>query len=681
MTNGSTTECRGGGNRFLGILSRPLTLPLLTLRCRLLGGAVVLWIALCVILMTLGWQAGYLLVDETNRQHLRYEAELIRNSITYQVNERLEALEHLAQKIPEPTGDALTSQSVHALSPLFEGLLLFDLDSRITDGWPANNDGVGVSFPDREYARFMHATRRPYVSAPFIGRITGQPMVMMLVPLHDETGRYTGFLGGVVNIKESQLFKGFKHLRLGDRGHVTITTASGQRLYHPSQQQAIAELPTDLSPALELALYGWQGETEEISAAGEEALVAYRQVWPSNWIVGVHLPRSQAEAPLVAGMQRISYFALWTLGLVLPVVGALIWLALHPLARLTEQVRELQSKRRHVLDIPTQMPELRRIIDAINATEKARMANLRDLARREAFLRGTLAASPQGMFVTDPSGRLTFVNDTLREILGITAAQSLETWAKQIPLEDRIPMLKAWHHSLAERHNFMHQFRFVDQDDRQRWLDVQTSAIHVEGEFIGIVGSVRDITQHRHDTAQHRWEAEHDPLTGLLNRRGLTRRLEEALIEWKKTGTQAGLLLFDLDHFKPINDHGGHALGDRMLQRVSETVRAMVRGSDHAARQGGDEFAVLLNGCSLDQALIVAKALGKRIASCPVEHQGKLWSVTASIGVDSFQPDDNSIDAILSRADAASYRAKKDGRNCIATCIGTDGRESMNNIS
>ncbi|HSH47952.1 MAG TPA: diguanylate cyclase [Halomonas sp.] len=677
MTNASNAERRRLGARLADLLPRPLAFPLLTLRGRLLSGAVALWAALCVILLTLGWQAGYLLVNETNRQHLRYEAELIRNSITYQVNERFQALENLAQRIPEPSSGALDSQHAQALAPLFEALVLIDLDSRILDEWPASDGRVGARVPDRNYARFMHAFQRPYVSEPFVGRFTGLPLVMMLVPLHDAEGRYTGFLSGLVNINESRLFKGFERLRLGESGHVTITTAAGQRLYHPGQQQAIVELSDNLGPALELALYGWQGEAEETSATGKTTLVAYRQIWPADWIVGVHLPQSQAEAPLIAGLQRASHFAWWTLGLILPVVGALIWLALRPLARLAEQIRELKNERRHFLDIPTKMPELRQIIDVINETEKVRMVNLRDLARREAFLRGTLAASPLGMFVTDPCGRLTFANDALRETLGLSDPLPLDTWTSRIHREDRAAVLEAWRHSLAQRQDFTRQFRFIDQGGEKRWLDIQTSAIHVEGEFIGIVGSARDITQHRFATAQYRWEAEHDPLTGLLNLRGLTRRLEEALVEWKKTGIQAGLLLFDLDDFKPINDRGGHALGDRMLQQVAETIRGVVRSSDHAARQGGDEFTVLLNGCSLDQALIVAEKLRERIASHPLEHQGELWHVTASIGVDGFQPNDTAIDAILARADAACYRAKKDGRNRVAA----SSRTSIDNIN
>ncbi|MDT0500681.1 MULTISPECIES: diguanylate cyclase [unclassified Halomonas] len=665
MTTSSEGGGRGFGSRLLGILSRPLTLPLLTLRGRLLAGAGLLWAVLCITLLTYGWQAGHLLVDKTNHQHLRYEAELIRNSITYQVNARLQVLERLAQHLSEPIGDALGTRQLDALTPLFEGLVRFDLDSRIVDAWPTRSGIVGARFPDRDYARFMHAFQQPHVSAPFVSRLTGDPLVMMLVPLHDAEGRYTGFLGGVVNIDQSRLFKGFEHLRLGERGHVTITTAAGQRLYHPEQRQAVVELPDTLPPALDRALYGWQGEAEEPTTSGEPALVAYRQVWPADWIVGVHLPNAQAEAPLVAGMRRITQLAWWALGLVLPVLGLLIWLALRPLTRLARQARELRDGQRHLLEIPTRMPELRRVIDVINQTTQARRANLHDLTRRKALLNATLAASPQGMFVTDPRGRLTFLNEALNKTLGTSVSQTLESWAHRIHPEERVPVREAWRQSLARQQGFMRQFRFVDHEGKQRWLDIHTSAIHVEGEFIGVVGTVRDITQHRHDDALRRWEAEHDPLTGLLNRRGLTRRLEEALVEWQKTGDQTAVLLFDLDHFKPINDQGGHALGDRMLQRIAETIRGVARSSDHAARQGGDEFAVLLTGCSLDQAQTLAEVLRERVASLAIEHQEHRWQVTASIGISCFQPGDREIDAMLARADAASYRAKQGGRNRV----------------
>lgn len=102
-----------------------------------------------------------------------------------------------------------------------------------------------------------------------------------------------------------------------------------------------------------------------------------------------------------------------------------------------------------------------------------------------------------------------------------------------------------------------------------------------------------------------------------------------------------------------------------MLQQVADAVRSVVRSSDHAARQGGDEFAVLLSGCSPDQALVLAEALREQIGSCPVEQGDKRWYVTASIGVSHFQSGEESIKAALDRADAASYRAKRGGRDRV----------------
>ena len=646
-------------------LLRMITFPFATLRGRLVVGAVVLWSLLCLIVLTFGWQAGKFLVNETNHQHLRYEAELISHSITRQVNERFRELERLAERMSLPRQGTLIDQHAYTMEPLFEALLVFNLSSDVVDEWPADRGGSGNNFADREYARFMHAFKTPYVSAPLVGRITNTPLVLMLVPLHDDTGRYTGFLGGLVDLKESRLFNGFDQLRLGDDGYVTITTATGQRIYAPNQQEAIVTLPDTISPDLEQALDGWEGESVGRSLAGESQLVAYRQIWPANWIVGVHLPQAQAEAPLVAGMKQITTYVWGVLVLILPLVWGVIWLALRPLAHLARQIQELQDGHRSVLTIPTTMKELRRVIDVINRTEAARQASLHDLAEREALLRGTLSASPQGTFVTNPRGQLTFINDALHEILGEQTPHSLQDWSDRIHHDDRPEVRTAWLRSLVKQTDFARQFRFLGAGHEVYWLDVQTAAVRVDDQFIGTVGTVRDITQHHHDYAQKRWEAEHDPLTRLLNRRGLTRHLEELLMQWQSHDKPTAVMLFDLDRFKPVNDQGGHALGDQMLQQIANIVQSEIRSSDYAARQGGDEFAVLLPGCTPARALTIAETLRASIAASFIEAEDRQWQVTASIGVSHFRPEDTSIDDVLNRADAASYRAKQCGRNRV----------------
>lgn len=644
---------------------RLVAFPFATLRGRLVVGAAVLWCLLCLVLLIFGWQAGRLLVNETNHQHLRYEAELISNAISFQVNERFSNLERLAEEIQRPIEGSLSEQNAHTMEPLFEALLIFDLRTQIVDEWPIDGGRRGNNFADREYAQFMHAFKTPHVSEPLIGRITNTPLVLMLVPLRDDEGRYTGFLGGLVNIKQSQLFKNFAQLRLGDDGYVTITTANGQRIYAPYQQEAIVTLPDTISPVLEQALYGWEGESIGSSLSGESQLVAYRQIWPANWVVGVHLPQAQAEAPLIAGMKQITSFAWGVLILILPLVWGVIWLALRPLTQLARQVQELQDGRRSLLDIPTNMTELRRVVDVINRTEHARQTNLSNLAEREALLRGTLAASPQGMFVTDKKGQLTFINDALYHLLGENFSQNIQDWSSRVHPEDRQHVRDAWVQSVENQCDISHQFRFESTDGELYWLDLQTAAIRIGDEFIGNVGTVRDITQHHQAYAQKRWEAEHDPLTDLLNRRGLTRCLEELFIQWQSVEKPTSVMVFDLDHFKPVNDRGGHALGDQMLQQIAHIVQNEIRSSDYAARQGGDEFAVLLPGCTPGRAVTIAESLRASIAASSIEAEGRQWQVTASIGVSHFSEGDVTIDDVLNRADAASYRAKQSGRNKV----------------
>ncbi|MDI5889966.1 diguanylate cyclase [Halomonas rhizosphaerae] len=625
-----------------------------------------MWFLLSLLLLSFGWQSGTLLVEETNRVHLRYEADLIRNAITHQVDQRLEALERLAGTLPEASPGTLATGRHEALLTLFDGLVVVDAENAVVDDWPRVPGRAGKDVNDRAYARFMQAVQRPHVSEPFIGALSGQPMVMMLVPRRDAQGRYAGFLGGLVEVDGSELFEGFDRLRLGEAGHVVVATASGRLLYHPEQRHDMTDITeAEGDPRLEHALLGWEGEARGELRQGGEALKAYRQIWPADWVVGVYLPLDQVYAPLTNVMERITRQAWWALGLLLPMMGALIWLALRPLTRLAKQIKELSLGRRRVLEIPTRMTELRRVIDVFNEVEQQRLETLEDLQQRRALLKGILAASPQGMFVTDTLGQLTFVNQALKRLLGITPPIRLATWARHIHEEDRAPVVEAWQACLHHHQDFDRQFRYCGENEEPIWLDVHTNAISVDGEFIGLVGAVRDITQRQHEDALRRWEAEHDPLTGLLNRRGFERRLEEAFTEWQKVGTPSAVLLFDLDHFKRINDEGGHALGDAMLQQVAAAMGAETRSSDHAARQGGDEFAMLLPGCELTRAMHIAESLRARIMDLGLEQHGRTWRVTVSIGVSDFQRADQAIDDVVNRADAASYEAKARGRNDV----------------
>lgn len=154
--------------------------------------------------------------------------------------------------------------------------------------------------------------------------------------------------------------------------------------------------------------------------------------------------------------------------------------------------------------------------------------------------------------------------------------------------------------------------------------------------------------------------SEIDPLTGLLNRRGMTDRFEKEFARKERMNGQLGLLLLDLDHFKQINDKHGHTAGDLALCATANVLQSMKRGYDYAGRWGGEEFLVLLPDCSEHDLMAIAERIRDMIQALRIEN----FSFTASIGAHhSCQAE--TLDAMLQRVDLALYAAKNAGRNCV----------------
>ena len=159
--------------------------------------------------------------------------------------------------------------------------------------------------------------------------------------------------------------------------------------------------------------------------------------------------------------------------------------------------------------------------------------------------------------------------------------------------------------------------------------------------------------------------AETDALTGICNRHHFTLRAERALAECARNGEQAALIMFDLDHFKTINDRFGHGTGDWALKEVAEASKGFCRRIDVLGRLGGEEFAILMYGCDLRAAARVAEDCRVRLAQIETRDTGHVFAITASFGVTSSQESGYSLAKLLSHADKQLYRAKHNGRNRV----------------
>jgi len=185
------------------------------------------------------------------------------------------------------------------------------------------------------------------------------------------------------------------------------------------------------------------------------------------------------------------------------------------------------------------------------------------------------------------------------------------------------------------------------------------------GQVIGAVVVFHDVTRERRLKRALSWQASHDALTGLINRREFDNRLHAALLSAQRGEGSYALLYIDLDQFKLVNDTCGHPAGDRLLRDVTGLLQIRVRSSDTIARLGGDEFGILLEGCTLEQATRIAEGVRQAIRDFRFVWGASTLSVGASIGIVPMSADTQNVANVMSAADIACYAAKDAGRNRI----------------
>ncbi|GGX87481.1 hypothetical protein GCM10007160_13600 [Litchfieldella qijiaojingensis] len=653
-----------------------------TLHSRLWLGIGMGWLVLAIVILLFALQIGNHLAKDSNVIHLEYEAALIADRIEDDLTSGIHTLQHLAhdmyagQHSEEVAAGLRRGGHLDHVFGLFKSLLVVSPEGRVVLGLPQSNGWEGRDVGDHAYFSSIRQANGPRVSEPFVDAVTGKPVVIVGVPLLDESGGFAGMLGGVLSVTDSELFAGLSRIRIGEGGFVSLMTTSGRVLSHPNADLVMQPVPgKDSHPALNRALAGWEGvaegyqlggDWEKYLVDGDWALQAYRQVGSTDWVVGIYLPIRQIQQPIISFLRQLWWVGLVTALVILPLLWWLLRELLRPLRHLERQIARVGRGEASRVQLRTEMRELQQVADAFNDLEARRGKAMAFLQDRQAFLDAVLGASPAAMFVSDRAGRVTYINPAVSELTGYDLAIYRDSdWRSHIHEKDRQDAIDLWFDAMATGRDFQRQLRYYRSDGEVLWLEVHTRQVVSNGQSIGFVGNVKDITQRHEREALQRWEAEHDPLTGLLNRRGFERRLEEAMVEWQKTGTPSALILFDLDHFKPINDEGGHALGDEMLRRIAQVVAWEVRRSDHVARQGGDEFAVLMPSCTLTHAKRIAETLRKEVREICVTHAGKEYRVTLSIGVAAFDDGDHAIEAIVARADAACYQAKSQGRDGV----------------
>jgi len=292
-------------------------------------------------------------------------------------------------------------------------------------------------------------------------------------------------------------------------------------------------------------------------------------------------------------------------------------------------------------------------------------------SRRQAQL--TLDSIGEGVITTDIDGRIDYLNSAAGELAGVEAEDVLgRTMGETINLVD-----ESDRRSLGDpaRRCLQEQDRvnlgrgallMVKNGSGEHSIELTASPIRDSaGHIVGAVVVLHDVTEMRGITQQMSYQASHDALTGLINRREFERRLDESLQGARTGNGQHALCYLDLDGFKTVNDTCGHMAGDSMLREVAGLIKEKVRDSDTVARLGGDEFGMLLVGCPLEKGRQIADDVCYAVKDYRFVWRDKIFNIGVSIGLVEVGHECGAMDDLLSAADSACYVAKKQGKGRV----------------
>jgi diguanylate cyclase (GGDEF)-like protein/PAS domain S-box-containing protein len=284
----------------------------------------------------------------------------------------------------------------------------------------------------------------------------------------------------------------------------------------------------------------------------------------------------------------------------------------------------------------------------------------------------TLHSIGDAVITTDAEGNIQYFNPVAEALTGWNKAQTCGLALSQVfnivNETTREPVDSPVDRALREGRivELANHTLLICRDGRE--IPIEDSAAPIfdsSGNLIGAVLVFHDVTQARSLTKQLSWQASHDPLTLLVNRREFERRIEKALLSAQTQEVCHGLCYLDLDQFKIVNDTCGHTAGDELLRQVTTLLQAQVRKTDTLARLGGDEFGVLLDRCPPPQALRIANEMRECIQTFRFVWEDQTFKIGVSIGLTTIDANSKNLSDVLSSADAACYSAKYKGRNRV----------------
>ncbi|WP_372986884.1 diguanylate cyclase domain-containing protein [Marinobacter sp.] len=631
----------------------------------LVNRAVVLVTIVVLVTALIVAGAGSLLsraeLEQQARNQVATIAELVAVELDDKLGRRLKILTEVADSLTMSEtallgrARVLVQQQV-ALHHQFDGVYLIDPMGDVLSEYPEAYGQTGLNVSSRDYFKDVSGKLTPVISEPFVSNYKDKPAVMIAAPIFNHKGRFIGMLGGAILLESDNFLEEFAGLTLGKTGYIELVSRRGMVISHGGTGEMMIPVGKN-HPFLNEALEGFEGTVQNQSSTGQNSIMSFQQMAQVPWFVVAVWPAREAYAPIT----RVADTFIWIL---LSVIAVLVPLALWrfrrlmaPLQTLSEQIQERhRGTRRTPVDVAGGR-EIRRVAEVFNTvTETLHL----EQQRAESIL-GVLQ---EGVLMLGADGMIRFANGAACRFVGAEDDCLGQDFFDLVTIEADG---KPWHRTDFLQGEDIDSLYVILRNRREVEFDIDLTLLHIRQGLHNeqLVFVLRDDTERRREEQRLSWEATHDSLTQVLNRRAFTATLVKLLGEAARHDTPSVLMLIDLDHFKPVNDQGGHLLGDDLLRRLADLLKDSVRHSDTVARLGGDEFGVILPSCGLGPAELLAEKIRAGVEALRIEHDGRSFGVTASIGLTELTARDSGPREVMARADEGCYVAKSRGRNAV----------------
>lgn len=522
---------------------------------------------------------------------------------------------------------------------------------------------------ERAYFQQSLKNDQPVVSEPLVGKISKTPILMISTPALGADGKVVGVIAGSLGLQSTSLFSDVTRLARDTASRTLVMDRKGLLLAHPDPTRVLGRAADEAG--LRAVYLRWSEMGSPIDTTGsavlsEDHLVSMAGIPASDWVLVRLTPRAAALKPVQAA-QATAWQAAMGVGLLAAALaGVLAWYLTRPISKLRNRAeRMLDETGPSNEGWPRDGGEVGELALAFQHVVEHRQQKQTETQALLMQLEAVLDHAEVGIALTR-SGHFELVSRHFCHIFRCEKHHAIGQPTRMIhPSDEAYQALSARAHPSFMQHGaFDGEVELIRRSGQVFWAHMRGRAVVPGDRTQGTIWTVEDVTEVREQRERMAWTSSHDSLTGLANRPAFETLLEHATLN--ATTEPFCAMFIDLDHFKQVNDTGGHAAGDALLRDVAHALAAQVRQTDTVARLGGDEFAVLLSRCPLPQALVLAEKLRSAVVTYRLAWEDQSFGVGASIGLVQVSGSFTTAADVLRAADAACYTAKLGGRNCVA---------------